>query len=190
MCWRSRWRSAVKRVRCSSASGRCNNSVMLLQPDVLYSSSEICLLPSCHSVSELYIWLCTLLLRRVCLVAMCCRSILFGHKYKCWYFSVSCTVLFDGTDMQKCTRSATFTLGVFYDRHAWMHATCLRPSTLDCPASTPCMQVACVLHMSDSPSSTRAGRRRRTVQRRPCTVRRQRPVCSLHVGRKIRLVWR
>jgi len=126
MCWRSRWRSAVKRVRCSSASGRCNNSVMLLQPDVLYSSSEICLLPSCHSVSELYIWLCTLLLRRVCVVAMCCRSILFGHKYKCWYFSVSCTVLFDGTDMQKCTRSATFTLGVFYDRHAGCMHGCMQ----------------------------------------------------------------
>jgi len=35
-----------------------------------------------------------------------------------------------------------------------LHATFLRASTLDCPASTPCMQVAWMLHTPDRPAST------------------------------------
>ena len=56
---------------------------------------------------------------------------------------------------------ATFTLGVFHDRHA-----------------------ACMQH-AYARRRLHAGRRRRTVQRRPRTVSRRRSACSLHVDRKI-----
>ena len=88
--------------------------------------------------------------------------------------------------------NATFTLDVFYDRHAaCMRGVDVGQSSVDPVLSgIDVLRSACIslVKYAYCEGSVHARRRRWTVQRRPRTAQHRRPACSLHVVRKISLV--